>query len=319
MNSAALWLTLVPAVALGAQTGQGTQNPATANQGVRFGVTVSKDTVTVGEPFAVRVRVRAPAAARIRFPENPDTAGQVQARDPRVIQTTDSVQWLDQIATYHVAAWDIGRQPILFDDAVVTGVGPSTAGDRPVPLGNITVFVRSILPADSALRVPKPARPLWEPSLFPWWIVALLAALAALAYWWWRRRQRRPAVAPVVVDPYARAQREFDRIEAMGLVDAGEFTRYVTLIVEVLRDYFASRHPEALLALTSHELVAALRRRPAVPLERLSGALREVDLAKFGGFVLSADRARMLAHEARAIVAHDRDVSQAPPPTQVAA
>ena len=281
---------------------------------VRYGVTKSKDTVTVGEPFIVRVRVRAPLGATIRFPDNPDTAGTVQARDPRTIEIADSVQAVDQSALYRVAAWDVGTQPVRLDDVIVNWEG----GERRIPLGGIDVFVRSVLPADSALRVPKPARPLWETRPFPWWLLAaLLAALAlGLALWWWLRRRRRPP-PPVIVDPYVRAIRELNRIEAMGLVDAGERTRFAALVVEVLRDYLAARFSEASLALTSREVVAAMRRRPSVALERLSRALHEADLAKFAGWALSEERARALAREARAIIEHEHRASQ--PPQQAAA
>lgn len=299
---------LVPSGAVGAQ--QRSQD----DQAVRFGVTQSKDTVTVGEPFEIRVRIRAPADAAIRFPENPDTAGTVQGRDPRIIEVADTVQSRDETALYHVAAWDVGIQPVRLDDVVVSWSG----GERRVPIRGVEVFVRSVLPADSALRVPKPARPLWEAKPFPWWIIAaLLAALAAaLGVWWWMRRRRRPPV-PVVVDPYARALREFNRIEAMGLVDAGERTRFVALVVEVLRDYLAGRHSDASLALTSRELVAIMRRHPTVPLEQLSRVLHEADLAKFAGFALSEERARNLARDARKIVEHEH--AAATPPAQMAA
>ena len=84
---------------------------------VRFGVTRSHDTVTVGQPFTIQVRVRAPLGSTIHFPDNPDTAGAIQARDPRVVMTTDSVQSLDQTATYRVAAWDV---PAAFFTRTVT-------------------------------------------------------------------------------------------------------------------------------------------------------------------------------------------------------
>jgi hypothetical protein len=283
-------------------------------QSVRFGVTKSKDSVTIGEPFEIRIRIRAPADASIRFPDNPDTAGTVQARDPRTIDVSDSVQSRDETASYHVAAWDVGRQTVRLDDAVVNWEG----ADKRVPLGSIDVFVRSVLPADSALRVPKPARPLWETTPFPWWLLTLLLAAIALglALWWWLRRRRRPP-APVIVDPYARAIRELNRIEAMGLVDAGERTRFVALLVEVLRDYLAARHADASLALTSRELVVALRRRPTVPFEQLSRVLHEADLAKFAAWSLSEERARNLARETRAIIEHEHRASQ--PPAQAAA
>jgi len=288
----------------------------TPDRAVRAGVTTSKDTVTVGEAFEIRVRVRAPVGAAIKFPDNPDTAGTVQARDPRTIVTTDSVQSLDQTASYHVAAWDVGRQSVRLEDVMVTSTSAKT--ELRVPVGNVTVFVRSVLPADTTLRVPKPARPLWETKAFPWWLLAvLLAAIAvAIAIWWWLRRRRRPKPV-VIIDPYVRAQKEFTRLESMGLVDAGERTRFVALAVEVLRDYLVARYPDASLALTSRELAAMIRSHPTVPLEQLTRVLHETDLAKFARWGLTEERARNLAREARAIVEHEHEASK--PLTQAAA
>ena len=304
-SRAVWWLRCLVAASFALAPLQAQQAPS-----VRYGVTKSKDTVTVGEAFQIRVRVRAPADADVRFPENPDTAGTVQGRDPRTIEVVDTVQALDLVAVYRVAAWDVGRRPVTFDPIVVTYQGE----DRPVPIEGVSVFVRSVLPADSALRVPKPARPLFETQPFPWWILALLAAIVAIALgiWWWMRRRRRPRPA-VVIDPYARAIREFNRVEAMGLVGAGERTRYVALVVEVMRDYLAARHPDASLALTSRELVHALRRHPTVPMELLARVLHETDLAKFAGWTLNEQRARELAREARAIVEHEHRASQPVP------
>ena len=289
-----------------------------ADRAVRTGVTKSKDTVTVGEAFEIRVRVRAPAGAAIKFPDNPDTSGTVQARDPRTIVTTDSVESLDQTASYHVAAWDVGRQSVRLEDVVVTRGAPASGAELRVPVGNVTVFVRSVLPADTTLRVPKPARPIWEIKAFPWWLVALLlAAIAvAIAIWWWLRRRRRPKPV-VIIDPYVRAQKEFTRLESMGLVDAGERTRFVALAVEVLRDYLVARYPDASLALTSRELAAVMRSHPTVPLEQLTRVLHETDLAKFARWGLTEERARSLAREARAIVEHEHQASK--PLTQAAA
>jgi hypothetical protein len=299
-------------IALAPNAARGQEAPAPT---VRYGVTLSKDTVTVGEPFEIRVRIRAPADAEIRFPDNPDTSGTVQARDPRTIETADSVQSLDETAIYRVAAWDVDSQAVRLDDAVVTWNG----AERRVPLGAIVVFVRSVLPADTTLHVPKPARPIWETRPFPWWLLAAILAVIALILllWWWLKRKPRTPV-PVIVDPYLRAQKELKRIEAMGLVAAGERTRFVALLVEVLRDYLVARYPEATLALTSREVVAALRRQPAVPLEQLTRVLHEVDLAKFAAWTLSEDRARNLARDVRAVIEHEHRASQ-PAPVQEAA
>lgn len=300
-------------------------HPLTAQQqparnAISAGVTMSKDTVTIGEPFEVRVRVRAPNDAQISFPDNPDTSGTVQARDPRVVITTDSVDFIDQTAIYRLAAWDIGTQPVRIGNITVTSSLANNRGNRPIDVASVEIFVRSVLPADSALRVPKPARPIWETKAFPWWILAVIAAIIALGLliWWWMRRRRRPRPA-IVIDPYIRAQKEFTRLEAMGLVDAGERTRFVALVVEVLRDYIAARFPDGSLALTSRELVAATRRHPTVPIEQLSRVLHEADLAKFAAFALTEDRARALARDARKIVEQEHTASQPAPSVEKAA
>lgn len=297
------WLVFVLLAPLAVAAAQGTE------PSVRYGVTKSRDTVTVGEPFEVRVRIRAPVDAQITFPDNPDTAGTVQARDPRTIETADSVQALDETAVYRLAAWDVDTQSVRFADAVVLWNGV----ERRVPIGDVTIFVRSVLPADSALRVPKPPRPIWEARPFPWWLLAaLLAAIAvALGVWWWMRRRRRPRPS-IVVDPYARALKELRRIEAMGLIDAGERTRFIALLVEVLRDYLAARYADASLALTSRELIAKLRGHDAVPREQLARILHEADLAKFAAWSLAEERARGLARDVRGIIEHEHRASQPP-------
>jgi hypothetical protein len=79
-------------------------------------------------------------------------------------------------------------------------------------------------------------------------------------------------------------------------------------MVEVLRDYLALRVPEARASLTSGELIAALRGVNTVPLSRLAGVLDEADLIKFARRIVTADRARELGREARAIA---RDIEGA--------
>ena len=267
---------------------------------VQYGVTQSADTVTVGDPFRVVVRVRAPLGSVIEFPVGPDSTGPVQMLDPAAPTATDDRSAVDQTATYRLAAWDVGTLPVALGELVVR----SPAGVQRVVVPVESVHVRSVLPADSSERVSKPVRPVFEAAgLAGWWwlLLAIAAALLTLGYWWWRRRRRPPAAAPRE-DPFARAQSEFERVERLGLIEVGERGRYVALVVEVLRDYLEARHPDARLSHTSTELLLALRGRDNIPAERLGAVLAESDLVKFARRPVSPDRARQLGSETRAIV-----------------
>lgn len=282
---------------------------------VKSGVTVAPDTVRIGDPFRVTIGVRAPRGASIEFPKAMDSTGSVQSLDPVAVRTSADTTATEQYADYRVAAWDVGSQPIRIADVIVRFNG----ADRRIPIAN-AVFVRSILPADTAQRKPKPPRALFEFTQFPWWLWALIAAAIVaigLLIWWWIRRRRRPPPV-VVVDPFARAESEFQRIEALALLEAGERGRYVTLMIEVLRDYLAARYAEAALSLTSTELQRSVGGLPFVPQERLTRLLTEADLIKFARRPVSSERARELGREARSIVVLEHKASE-PTPEQKAA
>lgn len=264
---------------------------------VQSGVEVTPDTVTVGDPFTVVVRVRAPLGASIEFPQTPDSGGAVEALDPvQVVPSADTLA-VDQRASYRVAAWDVGHFAISFPDVLVR----EPTGVRRVRIADVSVFVASVLPADSALRVPRPARAVFTFGP-PWWIWLLgalaVAAIIALLWWLWKRRRRPVAIE----DPFAEAQRAFMRVDALGLVEAGERARYVALVVEIMRDYLAAVVPAAKPSLTSIELLAALRNEAVGSTQRLASLLAEADLVKFARRPVGAERALELGRDARHIV-----------------
>ena len=272
------------------------QQPAVA---VQMGYTVEPDTVTVGDPFRLIVRVRAPLGASVEFPAGPDSGAAVEALDPRQEQQGPDSTSLEVTAGWRLAAWDTGDQLLRLGDIVVRADGR----ERRIPLSALKVFVRSVLPADSALRIPKPQRALFEFGR-PWWhwLLAILAAIGiiGLLWWWWYRRRKRRAAE--VEDPFAEAESEFERIERLGLVEAGERGRYVALMVEVLRTYLARRIPEAHQSLTTSELLISVRESPTVPVNRVALVLADADLVKFARRATTAERARELGTEARGIV-----------------
>jgi hypothetical protein len=267
---------------------------------VQVATLIQPDTVRVGDAFHVAIAVRAPAGASIVFPRVLDSTATVQSLDPGVVKTITDGKGVRADADYRVAAWDVGRQPIVLGYVIVRLGGV----ERRVPIAGYAVNVTSVLPADSAKRVPKPARPLVEPTVIPWWVWALLAAalaVGALLWWWWSHRGP-PKRALATTAPYERAMREFARVEALALLEAGERGRYVALTVEVVRGYLADRFTTAGLSLTTVELVTAMESLDTVPYARLLGVLGDADLIKFAKQSVTPERARELARESRAIV-----------------
>lgn len=283
---------------------------------VKAGITVAPESVKVADPFRITVGIRAPRGATIEFPRATDSSSAVQSLDPVAVRTSADTTAAEQYADYRVAAWDVGAQAIRLPDAIIRFNG----AERHIPL-SASVFVQSVLPQDSAKRVPKPPRALFEFNPFPWWLIALLIAAAIALAWliWWLFRRRRKNAKPVIVDPFAHAKAEFQRIEALGLLDAGERGRYVALMIDVVRDYLAARYTVAALSLTSTELQRTVVALPSIPEDRLTRALSEADLIKFARRPVSTDRAREIGREARTIVAEEHKASRPAPEQEVAA
>ncbi len=276
---------------------------------IRIGVAVTPDTVTVGERFTVIVRVRAPAGSTIEFPAGTDSAASVDlaadvaVAEPRLLPVGAGLPAeMEQTAGYRMAAWDIEEQPLGLGEIIVR----SGIVERRIALAEYTVFVRSVLPADTTLHVPKPARDVML-FAYPWWLKWLLLALgillaALLAWWLWRvyRRWKNRPVHPAVF-----AQREFHRVEKLGLPDRNEGALHVALMVDVMRNYLAARVDGVRASHTSIELVAAARAAGALDQQWSAGLaelLHQTDLAKFAAWRVDAARARELGADARAVV-----------------
>ncbi|HEX2779781.1 MAG TPA: hypothetical protein VHM30_09800, partial [Gemmatimonadaceae bacterium] len=138
MRVRALGLTFAVAAAAAVA---GAQAPASLS-GVRIGVSTMPESVTVGDPLVLRVRVSAPAGSAIAFPAGPDTAAQVQAIASRTVVQNAAPGVVDQTAAYTLVAWDVGDVPARLGDVVVTLAGDT----RRIPLGDAMVHVKSVLP-----------------------------------------------------------------------------------------------------------------------------------------------------------------------------
>jgi hypothetical protein len=265
-------------------------------------VSVSADTVTVGEPFTVKVRVRAPKVATIRFPEVPAAGEGIDPVDPRAIEEGPTGEFLDRTALYTFVAWDVGRRGPALDPVGITIAGREERHAFPAP----TVVVRSLLPPDAEREVPKEARPpvripgrLWQ------YLVAGGAVLGAFIYWLrlrgQRRRQARGRAAP---EPWAQAKGAFAALDQLQLAESGEAGRHVIAHVDVLRTYLARRFPEVDVTLDGPAASVALTQLDfPLPVHRVAALLdRDAEL-RFAHAGVGAEEALALATEAKEIAA----------------
>jgi hypothetical protein len=294
VNYVSLLLLLLQAIA--PRTAQSPQSALPVQMGYR----VSPDSVLIGQPFSLFIKVLAPKGVRFEFPLAPDTTTQngvrpIELRGEKVVSMLGDTA----VALYRLVAWDIGTQPLRFPDVRVTFEGQ----ERRLPLGGASVFVKSVLPADTSLRVPKPARPLIVLPVINWllWLGLLAAVVAAVLLWWaWRRYRNRPKPP---VDPYVRAQQEFARIEARRLLEDGQSAEYFAAMVDVVREYLAARIPGVRRSDTSSELLRAMKPRDGVEAE-LPRLLEEADLVKFARGVITGAEAREAGQALRSVVDH---------------
>jgi len=255
---------------------------------VQLGSRLTPDTVTVGQRFLAVIKVHAPRGARIEFPTESDSTAKATATatqmigKPAVKMSQDSTG-VTGTAAYRLAAWDVGPQGLGIGDVVVKANGRT---------GYVSL---------ASKQVPKPARPAIEIKPFDWlpWLIALAALVLAAILWrlwvWWRRRQSAP------LDPFTAAEREFVRIESMGLAKSGEPERHAALMSDVMREYLSARAPGVERSQTSSELLASADWIHGVA-TGLGELLWRTDLVKFAAARIEPDEAEKLGGAARSVV-----------------
>jgi hypothetical protein len=263
---------------------------------------VLPETVTVGQPFDVRLRAIPPRGRQAIAPAVPDTGGVVEPLDPAAVTHRG-----DTLAVrYRLIAWQPGVLSIPFGPVLMR----RDSNEISVPV-DVRVVVKSVLPADSSDRIPKDPRELF-PLITHWWddwwkwAIGLLAGLAAI-YLLYRWRTRVITPKPVTESPLLRAEAAFARLDARELPSAGEGGRHVALAAEIARQYLSDIEPSLALSLTNAELLRAVAPIDGIPDKQLAQMLHDVDAVRFGGLRVDGVTARRVSGVARELV---RDVDR---------
>jgi hypothetical protein len=295
-------------------------------------VKLSKDTVLIAQHFTATVKMRAPRGSTFDIPATIDTIN-IAAMDtaaPFERFDADSADgYSDVTAIYTLAAWDVGPQRIGLDSIVVhlpggvdttikldridSTVKHLTTGDTVIYKPTVAVFVKRTTPVPSPANM-KTLRPKPPKDVLPEAAeiarrraeqrktygtlglgLALFAVIAYLAYRWYQKRNEpKPVPDPVEL--------EFQRIEAMRLIEQGHPEQHAMLMAEVLRKYLMRHYPAIRESVTTFELHRVLPKVVLVPGDRTLTLLEQIDLLKFAHAAATADEARSMGTESRAIV-----------------
>ncbi|MDE2954990.1 MAG: hypothetical protein OXR71_10730 [Gemmatimonadota bacterium] len=261
---------------------------------VEFLTGIDRDTITIGDPFVLRLRIhrgvddKAEIAYEKDFPQPFEIryTGEVeieQLENGRVRETQDIV-----LAIYQVGAFRVPPVSVHFVDA---------EGDSgKIASQPIDVLVRSVRPEGTTdIRDVKPPMvvvaqiPVWF-----WLVVGGLILLLAGLVWYVYRRGRRPRAE--LPPPPVNWLEELDRVGQLGLIERENYRQYYSLLSAVLRRCLEAKTPVHAVERTTFEIGRDLRAQAFDDqlVMAIEDFLNEADRVKFAKF---APRDYM-AHEA---------------------
>lgn len=258
------------------------QSPSSAQEPA-VAAAIAPDTVRVGDVFRAALRVDLPPGYRVEFPDSLAVGEPIEpAGRPRESAETLPDGRRRVTAVYPLSAWRPGAATL--PTVAVRLVGPD--GERTVEARLPRLMVRSVLPPDTTGLRPRGLKDVLGASR-TWWplFMALLVgavAVGGLVYWW--RRAARPVPVPIgpPIPPRERALAALDRARASGLVEAGRYKPFYSLVTAAVRLYLDEVNRDWGAELTTTELVERAERgmdpEAAAALARL---LASADLVKF--------------------------------------
>jgi len=244
---------------------------------------VSHDSVRIGEPITLTITVSGPIGeADVAFPALPDS-GAITALGPPSLAAERG----RHTARYELAAWRVGDLMLPAADVRVV----TEAAELRIPLPGVAVHVNSVLPAEAELDTLA-----WKPPsdvLGPNWSTAeklaalgLALLLAVATFLFLRRRgEVQPVPLPAAKSARALALEALDRLEASGMIEAGELKGLFSGLSHILREFLAHTDEAWSRDLTTGELMALVWMDGVgeAQVRSLGGLLDRADWVKFAG------------------------------------
>jgi len=287
MVMATLLMAVLSVVPVGAQDASEAQQALA--QSIQLQIDVAPDSITVGDPIAVKLVVRAAAETQVQFaPEIPvGDAAQMLDFTESPGGPVDGDGMRSWTARYTLGVYAVGENmlpPIAVlvqRDSVITTVTTDS----------IFVFVESVL--DDSLAAADMLDIKGQQGLgIPWpiwaWVLIGVAIIAALLLWlWWYRRSRRATVVPYIppkpADVIALAALRV--LEEKRLPLDGHIKEHYVQLSDILRAYLEAAPLFRLPALeeTTDEIVTSLRDRDTSKelIQQVQSLCEEADLVKF--------------------------------------
>ncbi|MSQ37464.1 MAG: hypothetical protein EXR61_04025 [Chloroflexi bacterium] len=254
---------------------------------------LDRQTITIGDPVLLTVRVEAERGWTVVDPGVTRTLGAFEVLETLPAQQTDGPAGLVRLSfRYRVTAFRVG-------EGVVPPIGvlyQGPDGARGVaPTAEIAVAVLSVLKEGETFGDLKPLRPqivlggglAYQIARGLTAVGAGVVAVGALVVLLRRvRRRSRIGLAPLAVSPAFAADRSVQTLTVLakaGLAESGRFEEHYERLGGAIRDYLHARH-----GLAAHERTAAELRRDmeGVGMERMQAAflfdlLRESEIVRF--------------------------------------
>ena len=269
---------------------------------VEFLTGVDRDTITIGDPFVLRLRVHRGADDKAEIAYGKDfpqpfeirhTGGveTEQLENGRVRETQDIVLTIYQVGAFRVPPVSVHFVNAEGDSGKITS--------QP-----IDVLVRSVRPEGTTdIRDVKPPMvlvaqiPVWF-----WLAVGGLILLIAGLVWYVYRRSRRPRSE--LPPPPVNWLEELDRVGQLGLIERENYRQYYSLLSAVLRRCLEDKTPVQALERTTFEIGRDLRAQAfdGQLVMAIEGFLSEADRVKFAKFAPRDYMAREAMDSVRDIV-----------------